>query len=107
MSILAVIEGFKEETAIPAVIPAEAGIQKKCNFNRFFNNKKNWIAASAGMTQSSEGIAEEEIKKDNQQKIDKKKFDKLSSALKQNLKRRKMPNQIEKKVINGGESETN
>lgn len=48
----------------------------------------------------------EEIKKDNQQKIDKRKFDKLSSALKQNLRRRKMSSQLENKVTKEGKGET-
>lgn len=47
------------------------------------------------------------MKEEKQQKIDKKKFDKLSSALKQNLKRRKMSNQSEKKVLNEGKNENN
>ena len=47
------------------------------------------------------------IKEGKQQKIDKKKFDKLSSALKQNLKRRKMSNQVEKKMLNGDKGENN
>lgn len=39
------------------------------------------------------------IKKEKEQKIDKTKFDKLSSALKQNLKRRKMSNKVEEQVL--------